>query len=356
MPVDAPREAVKPLVLLHGSDDASKRERLKALLKKLVDPDFSTFDLVRLDARSQPMAQVLNRLATAPIASARQTVVLLGPERLRPKELEALLKAVPSLPESGCLILVTEESGSDRGESLPVKLMNAAKKHGLVEEFRVMNQGQAQAFVVLRARQMGLALSPPVARQLVFQAGTLRGSLESEMEKLAAYADGREVTAADVEAVAAASPEANVFQLVDAVGARDAAAALGALDTLLSKGEKPFALFAMILRQLRLVWQVKLLQEKRMLRVSFLQLPEEVTALLPRDPYLGRLDWQKEKLAGQASRFTWSQLVESFSRVLQADLILKGVQDGPQDAQMLMESLVLGLCRGGGLVQPLRQA
>ena len=83
------------------------------------------------------------------------------------------------------------------------------------------------------AREAGLAFAPGVAEKFVAVVGTDARSLRSEVEKLRAYLgdESRPVTEADVAAIT--SPGVGVepmpWDVTDAIGRRDAAAALAAL-------------------------------------------------------------------------------------------------------------------------------
>jgi DNA polymerase III delta subunit len=70
-------------------------------------------------------------------------------------------------------------------------------------------------------------LEPTAASRLLELAGVNCGRLDSELSKLASYAAPRtRITVADVEEVVSSRREENVFALSDALGRRDAAAAL----------------------------------------------------------------------------------------------------------------------------------
>ena len=88
-------------------------------------------------------------------------------------------------------------------------------------------------------------------------------ALSGELDKLAQYAQGRAITAADVELLTTAAREEDVFALVDEAVAGRTPAALVLLRRMLDRGtDTPIRLQGLIARQLRnLVRAAALLEE-----------------------------------------------------------------------------------------------
>src|SRR5262245_42034123 len=98
------------LYLLQGQDDRRKREALRELLDRLVEPSARDFDLEELDADSATAEDVLAALGSIPLFSERRVVMLLNAGRLRQPRArgtqERLAAVIPQLGDTATLILV----------------------------------------------------------------------------------------------------------------------------------------------------------------------------------------------------------------------------------------------------------
>lgn len=80
-------------------------------------------------------------------------------------------------------------------------------------------------------------------------------ALSHEIDKLVIYkGDEGAIDEKDVALLCPYAAEANIFDLVDAVGKRNAAAAASLLQQKLNDGTDPFYLFTMFVRQFRLLY------------------------------------------------------------------------------------------------------
>ena len=134
----------------------------------------------------------------------------------------------------------------------------------------------------------------------------------------------------DVEDVILLSPyaaEASIFDLVDALGSRQAATAATLLQKKLAEGAEPFYLFSMFVRQFRLLIQVKEMAEAG-------ERPAGMAAQLRMPPFV------VDKLAQQAQGFTLPQLEQIYGRLLEIDVQTK---TGQADMLTSLHLLLAGL-------------
>lgn len=141
----------------------------------------------------------------------------------------------------------------------------AFQKHAKAAGFFAKIEGgkvDRRRFVVDAAASRDVKLGRREAELLVELVGADLGRLAQEVEKLAVYVGaGGSVSSADLEAVCSVIAEETVWELTSGIAQRDPDLALRALHRLLSDGEAPHYLFAMISMQLRKVLQaVQMLQ------------------------------------------------------------------------------------------------
>jgi len=152
-----------------------------------------------------------------------------------PDELQLLLDYLPQLPLSTSLVLVED------GKPPTIQALSAAIPRGraAVREYpRVLD---IPRWVRGRAELIGLDLDESAVRELAQLGGNELRRLDSEMRKLADYADGRTVTRADVRELVIGR-DIQQWALLDGLSERRPAKALGALRTLFGQGESPEAL------------------------------------------------------------------------------------------------------------------
>ena len=133
------------------------------------------------------------------------------------------------------------------------------------------------------AQAVGYELREDAAGLLVELSGDDLTRLVGEVEKaaLAGGPENRRVTVAEVRAVVGEHRLRHVFDLTRALSARDAAAALALLESLLNAGEEPLAVLGMLAREARATWQAA-----DALRAG--RAPEEIARSLRRPARRGR--------------------------------------------------------------------
>lgn len=230
-------------------------------------------------------------------------------------------------------------------------LERAARERGQVLELSAPPEGRLQGWLQREMQRLGKQMSPAATAALTERVGADADRLLGELEKLASYLGGRtEATEEDVRAVSVEVSEEDVFKFVDAIGRRDAAAALRLLDGLVPQGSKAgtaMPLLGMVARQLRLIWQAGFVAQMGHQVARLKEAPPQVTEKLPRRQNLAEAvqgrDFLARKYAAQSSNFSDAQLARALDRAYQADLALKG-QSGQLDDRTVMELLIADLC------------
>src|SRR5690606_19683807 len=235
--------APEGLFLLLGDDVWAREEalrRIEAALREL-DPALDRTVVYGDEANPDELAV---SLGTGSLFGSRRLVIV--------RRCEALpAAAYVRLPASVCAVLA--------GTALDGR-MKAAK--ALLEaasawEFALPGAADMPRWVAERAAALGVRLAGSAGQTLLDMVGTDPMTLQTELEKLALYADGRTVTPETVREVASIAiphaAEGAIFQLVEAVAEGRPAAALSVLHDLLSVGEAPLVILSLIGRQYRLI-------------------------------------------------------------------------------------------------------
>jgi DNA polymerase III subunit delta len=127
----------------------------------------------------------------------------------------------------------------------------------------------ARAFADARLRAAGIDASEEALALLAARTGTDSRQIAQEVEKLLVYlGDRKQATEADVRDIVSPAREALGWDLADAVGARDAPAAIRILRQLLFQKEQPVGLLSVVEFRLRELGLLRSCIDRRWLRMS----------------------------------------------------------------------------------------
>src|SRR5438309_9808978 len=108
---------------------------------------------------------------------------------------------------------------------------------GMVELARV-EEADGMRWVIEQAQKEGVKVDQDAARELIDALGADMMLVSHELEKLILYvAEKKHITLGDVETMVLAAKQRSLYELTDAISARDKTRALGLLDALLSTSE-----------------------------------------------------------------------------------------------------------------------
>lgn len=318
--------------VLHGDDTLSRDEALHKLVARLGGTDAAALNLTRLDGRSLTMDELRRHCDTLPFLTDRRLVIVKGllmrltgnAERaLR----DALLAYLPDLPPTTRLVFV-EDRELPKNHPI-IKLANKVGD-GYVKAFTTPRGRALARWIRTRVRQAGGDILPQAVETLGAFVGDDLYRLNNEIQKLVSYTDGqRAITADDVVLLTPDARQANIFDMVDAIGRRDGRTAGRIYHRLLAAGDHPLALLGMITRQFRLMIQVKELAPR-------LGTAGAIARELRQNPYAIR------KILAQSRNYSLDQLRTVYHRLLETDVAIKSGRLAPT---LALDLLIAGLSR-----------
>jgi len=318
----------KPVYILQGSEQLMLDEAEALILRHAVDDPKDPMSVSRLDMADAAIGarEVVGACRAIGLFVSRIAVVVRAVEVVDKKTTarDELARYVND-PVGACT-LILKASKLD-GKSALVKRV---KKAGGLLGFDELKPYQAIGWVNDRARALGHRLDRQTAQLVVDLVGPNLLRLRNTLEQLSLYVGAQQpITPQSVEVCLAATRSHDVFELVDAVAARHAGAALQHLQAMLGQREPALRIMAMLTRHFRLLWQFKALRD----RGATL---EQATREIGVHPFVGKKTWP------QTEKFQDRVLREVFERLYETDLALKS---SPIKDALLMERLVLDLCQ-----------
>ena len=332
------------IYVLYGEDTFGRDEAVQSLKQRMRAQPAGEHNLSELGPDSSVAAVRLAADAVPFLADRRMVIVrgLLGrlagrsgggqrraasrirkPAQSGPDELQALLEYLADVPWTTSLVLVED------GRVNPDPLDRAMPRgRALVREYpRVLD---VPGWVRNRAKLVGVDLDEGAVRELAVLGGSDLRRLDSELHKLADYADGRTVSRADVRELVIGRDVA-VWSLLDGLAERQADKALRALRALYSQGESPEALLGRDIaphyRRLMVARELSLASKEERARV-------DVADLGLNPATVGR--W-----TDQAAGFERQDLEQALSVLLDLDRKIKTGETEPEPA---LEVAVVELC------------
>ena len=245
--------------LFHGEESYLREYYLGAMKKALVPAGFEEFNYHKLDGKTTTMAQLVEAAEALPMLAERTMVVVTDCDLFRLPEASrnTLVTLLDDVPEYCCLVFVYDllEYKADKKYK---KLCAALDKNVRVVEFRVADKSDLLNWVRRRFRALGKDIDAQAAEHLIFTCGSLMTGLVPEIEKLGAYARGKSVTVADIDAVADPVLDAVAFQLTNAITRGDYDAACEILGRLLKQQEEPFLILGAVGKELRRLYTARI--------------------------------------------------------------------------------------------------
>jgi DNA polymerase-3 subunit delta len=323
--------------VLHGEDEFTRSETLADFKRRLGGSDTADLNTTVLDGKKLTLGELRHACDAIPFLADRRLVItegLLsrltgrrgkGLSESKQQLLDALVDYLPNLPPTTRLVLVESRA---LPSSHRVLRLAREEKRGFVKRFDRPDDRSLPQWIRRRAEKRGGSLEPRAAHRLAAIVGANLRLLDQEIDKLVTFSGAdRSVTAEDVEVLVPYSQDAVIFDMVDALGHRDGSTASKTLHRLLEEGEHPLGLMGMIIRQFRLLIQVKALKGDG-------ASPREVAKALGIHPFPAR------KLHNQAAHFTSAQLEKVYRHLSEVDVDIK---TGKIEAEVALDLLVAGL-------------
>ncbi|HWX56153.1 MAG TPA: DNA polymerase III subunit delta [Verrucomicrobiae bacterium] len=338
---------LRPAYVFIGDETFFRDHCRQALLLHLVPEDLRDFSLHDLDLSEVSVAEVLDRARTPSLMAPFQVLFVRGVKNLYGRgshaaEFAAIEQYVKDPNPAAVIIFVADHisipadvrrmdmQDKDRYERIRETLGDFC---GMVELARV-EESDGVRWVVEQAQKDDVKIEPDAARELVDALGADMMLVSRELEKLVLYTrEKKRITLGDVETMVLAAKQRSLYDLTDAISAKDKARALAVLDGVLSASEGEDAAIGHLYMLARTFRQMLVILEKNV-----------------RD---SRAIWQAlwqgfrvppfaaDDIIRQARRYkSRRELTRALKLIARADLALRS---NPPSKRLVLEQLVMQL-------------
>lgn len=324
-----------PVYYFYSSERYLVRQQVAAAARLLTAE--SDEDATVLDGTAPELEQLVMAAGTISFFGTRRVVVLpeMDPSAYSDKDLEELCGILSSL-ENAVVVLGSvfelERNKLKMGKRAQ-KLAALCKSIGYAEELAKPKPFELKAMMIDRAKAQGTTLPEGAAGALLERCGEDPFLLENEVDKLCALSGYQTITAAMVAEMGTVSLEADVFEMIRMITAKNATGACKKLQTLLRLQQEPIAITAAMIGSYVDLYRVKLGAAKR----------KNYNAVFKDFGYKGS-EFRLKRSAETASHYTLPQLENCLQVLLELDLSLKSQ---PTEDQILLETALCRLAMAG---------
>jgi DNA polymerase-3 subunit delta len=326
-----------PVFYYYSSERYLVRRECAAVCRLLGDAGGDDETTV-LDGAAPEIEQIIMAAGTISFFGTRRLVLLpeLDPGAYSDKDLDALCDALASA-ENAVFVLgsvfETERNKLKLGKRAQ-KLIAQCQKLGCAEELAKPKPYELKLMMIDRAKAQGTALPEAAAAALLERCGEDPFLLENEVDKLCALAGYRAVTAAMVAEMGTMNLEADVFEMIRMITAKNATGACGKLQTLLRLQQEPIAITGAMIGSYVDLYRVKAGAAKK----------KTYSTVFKDYGYRGS-DFRLKRSADTAQHYTLPQIENCLLVLLELD---KNLKSQPVDAQILLETALCRLALAGG--------
>ena len=241
----------KNLYLIYGEEDYLKLQYKNKLIAALVN-EGDNMNFSKYEDNGINTAQIIDQAETMPFF-AEHRVILIENSGFGKKMPEDLGNYLSTIPEFTVFIFV-EPTADKRG-----KLYKAAKAVGRDIEINMPNEAVLAKWVGVQLNAAGKQMKKDAWSQFLNMTHESMDNMSRELEKLITYVgDRNQITIYDVNAICIAKVETKIFDMLNAISAKDMVKTMDLYQDMLSAKEPPMRILTMIVRQFR---QMKVVKE-----------------------------------------------------------------------------------------------
>lgn len=328
MPTKKPEKTV---YLFYGEDTYGSAQKVLAWKTEFIKKHGET-NIETLEGKTLSPTEFNTNIQTMPFLGDKRLIVI--EDFLSKGETENQKKVAEALDEitDSCILAFHENEMPDRRTTLFQKIL----KIGEVKEFPAMSPREVSKMILEKSIIQNIKISASMADYLSEFCGSDLWVISKELEKLATYADGKEITKEMIDELCCPSISASIFKLTDAISAKNRKESLRIFTNLRESGEEIPKTFYMIVRHFRMLIQIHEMMEKKENQFS-------ITKRLKLNPYVVQI------VLKQCKNFTAERLVEIYGKLLQIDVDsktggIKSLQGDTSEFALAIEKFIIDCC------------
>ena len=311
--------------ILHGNDEFALATAVKNLKKGSQEAGLGDADFAEIQGAKTKLTEIVGVAATPPFLSERRVVLvydLIKTLSASKNDFDAERLSQSVHPKTELVLVENQIVNSSTINSLGIA------KLGQITEFKLPVR---RADIIAKIKAMfeahGVFTTGDVHSTMHDLLGAQLRRIDSEIQKLKIYADGRELTSADLHKMVRTAREENIFRLIDCIFEGRTDAALSGFHNLVTQGEQPSSVIHLMARHNRLLLLTK----------HYLSQPNFDHSQLGSFLNISH-SFLIDKLKAQARKFAFDDLANLHQRLYTTD---KFIKTGVLDEFTAIETLII---------------
>ncbi|PKL72592.1 DNA polymerase III subunit delta [Candidatus Kuenenbacteria bacterium HGW-Kuenenbacteria-1] len=300
-------------IFLYGEDSFRSKEKLKELIKKFQkEIDFSNSNILIFEGEKIDINKLEQAILTDGFLAKKRMIIIknLFSQCQNDKFLEKILNILNQENEN--ILIFWEKEKIDIKNNIKKKIFEKLKKEKFTWEFSILIGIKLKDWVKKRIENQGAKIENQALENLIIMVSSDLWRMSNEINKLCTYKLGEVIYKEDVDLLVAKKINENIFNLVDALGNKNKILALKLINDQLKTNNSVYYLLAMIIRQFRILLQIKDLSLKNESANWRTQLKLHPFVI--------------QKASIQANKYSFDQLKNIYQQLLEIDIQLKTSQ------------------------------
>ncbi|MGM0880678.1 MAG: DNA polymerase III subunit delta [Bacillota bacterium] len=323
----------RPIYVLYGKDRFRLQQFIEALADAMFTAEERELGIVKFDTAETSIDEAVLEAETLPFFVQRKLIVIRdasvlasgGKENGKVEHKpEKLLQYMEYPSETSVIVFAVHAEKLDERR----KLVKTLKDRNSLVAFPELDAAQLKQWMIKRAAEQNRTMTAEAAELLLVRAGAGMQQLAQEVDKLCLHAgSGGSIDVEQASLLTAATVEEDVFALVDAIAELRIDRAIRLYRELLIRREEPIKIAALIARQLRIMLQIKELEQHH-------YSPQQMAGQLGLHPYAVKL------AADKSRKFQTARLGKLLASLAELDYQMK---TGAIDKTLGLELYLLAL-------------
>lgn len=309
------------VLFLYGEDSYRSRAKLKQIEEKFKKTDKGRVNFIKIDGEKNLWKNIEKEILSAPFLHDKKLIVI---ENFLKKRGQKFDEAIAFLKENriseGTVVIFWEDGKPDERTSI-FKFLSKPKQ---AEKFDLLDVNKLRRWLSDAVAERNIKIDTPAAETIIDLLGPDLWQMSNELDKLTAYARQKKeknnlITTDDIMLFVKGKFDENIFSLTDAIGAKNKKLVFKILSEQINAGLEEGYIFAMLVRQFRILLQIKELTSSDL---SFLSendpgLKQKISLELGLHPYV------VQKTLYQTKNFSLAELKKIYGKLLALDRKMK---------------------------------
>lgn len=316
------------VLYFYGSDTKRSREHLDKLIEKFYrDRDPQKLNVKRFEVGADEELDVRSELLTAPFLAPKRMVVVERMLEIGDAELLGWFgeRFLDKEPPADTVVVVWEEEPVKKAKSPSEVLHSRLAGTQYAQEFAPLDGKKREASIVRAIADRGGSISADALSELSRRLPD-EHELSNAIDVLVAFAGTRVIVEKDLDLFLPPDIEAKIFDAMDLLASKKHGAAMKALSNVWFADNDPVYIFAMLHRQVKLLFQTRELVDDN---PGISEMAVSKT--------LGVHAFVAKKMLGQSRMWSRAELVAWYDRLIEIDYAIK---HGTVDAHVLIDKFV----------------